>query len=259
MKRFTPTVIKYWLAATVMMIGSTMPASASQFKVLLFTKTAGWHHETIHDGVSALKLMAKNHDFTLEWHEDSNRITDDFLKSFDVIVFLSTTGDIFNADQQAAMEKFIRSGKGFVGIHAASDTEYDWPWYQKLIGRHFVTHPETQTAKLKVVTRKFPGMSLFPDEILWTDEWYDFSEEAVEGLTYLLTVDESSYDTEAYWGQPARGKGMGKFHPISWYHNFDGGRSFYTALGHTPQNYTNPIFLQHVLGGIYWAATGKGL
>jgi len=241
------------------LLASSASVSAEQFKVLLFTKTSGWHHESLHDGVTAFRALAKKHDFGLEWHEDATRINDQNLEQFDVIVFLSTTGDILDAEQQAAMERFIQAGKGFVGIHAAADTEYDWPWYQKLVGRTFATHPQIQSAMLQVETRSFPGLARMPDSLLWTEEWYDFGPENIEGLTYILSVDEATYDPSLYWGNPPKGDGMGDFHPISWYHEFDGGRSFYTALGHTAADYSDPIFTEHVYGGIYWAATGRGI
>lgn len=231
---------------------------AKQFNVLLFTKTDGWHHKSINEGVTGLRKMAVTHHFELEWHEDASRLNDENLKKFDAIVFLLTTGDILNAKQQQAMERFIQSGKGFVGVHSASDTEYQWPWYQKLVGRHFIIHPEIQTARLKVESRIFPGLETMPDELLWTDEWYEFSDAQVDNLHYILSVDETSFEPKADWGN-VKGQGMGSFHPIAWYHQYDGGRAFYTALGHLPANYENPLFLSHLYGGIYWAATGKGI
>lgn len=231
---------------------------AQQFKVLLFTKTAGWHHESIHEGVDAIRKLGQEHFFDVVWSEDADRwMNDEMLAQFDVIVFLNTTGDILNPEQQAAMERFIRSGKGFVGIHSASDTEYDWPWYRRLVGRMFRIHPAIQTARLQVLNRKFPGLEYFPQTSLWTDEWYEFGEEETEGLNYLLAVDESTYAPAADWGRVA-GTGMGSFHPIAWYHLYDGGRAFYTALGHLPTKFSDHAFRQHLFGGIYWAATGRG-
>ncbi len=182
---------------------------------------------------------------------------DDRLKNYDVIVFLNTTADILNDDQQAAMERFIQSGKGFVGIHSASDTEYDWDWYTKMVGRTFHIHPAIQTAEVEVLDRKFPGLERMPDRFLWTDEYYEFGAERIDSLNYILAVDENTYDPVADWGQVA-GKGMG-FHPIAWYHEYDGGRAFYTGLGHMPSTYQDKMFLEHIYGGVYWAATGKGL
>ena len=154
------------------------------------------------------------------------------------------------------MERFIQGGKGFVGIHSASDTEYDWLWYTKLVGRMFHIHPPTQTAKLTVLDKAFPGLQGFADGRLWTDEWYEFGPEKTEGLQYILGVDESTYNPKAD-GRNKKGQGMGSFHPVSWYHNYDGGRSFYTALGHVPATFSDAAFLQHIYAGIRWAATGK--
>ena len=132
------------------------------------------------------------------------------------------------------------------------------PWYNQLVGRMFHIHPAIQTARIKVLDRKFPGFERMPDDMLWTDEWYEFGEEKVKGLNYILSVDESTYDPKADWGRVA-GTGNGSFHPVAWYHTFDGGRAFYTALGHLPSKYRDETFRDHLYGGIYWAATGKGM
>lgn len=239
------------------MLTTLSTAQAKQFKALVFTKTSGWHHESINSGVTALRKMANEHYFDLQWHANANKLTDKQLKKFDVLIFLSTTGDILNEAQQGAVERFIQSGKGFVGIHSAADTEYKWPWYQKLVGRSFVTHPKIQTAKLKVENNSFPGLERMPDSFLWTDEWYQFSDAHVENLQYLLTVDEKTYDAKAK-NKTTQFTGMGEFHPVAWYHNYDGGRSFYSGLGHMDTHYQNELFLEHLFGGIYWAATGNG-
>lgn len=250
---------KIILLTTVSAISFAWPLQAQQFKVLLFTKTAGWHHESINEGVDAIRTLGQEHFFEVVWSEDASRwMNDEMLARFDAIIFLNTTGDILTGAQQAAMERFIRSGKGFVGIHSASDTEYDWPWYRRMVGRMFRIHPTIQTARLLVLDRSFPGLEFFPDSSLWTDEWYEFGPEETTGLTYILAVDEKSYAPEANWGSVS-GQGMGEFHPIAWYHHYDGGRAFYTALGHLPSKFSDHAFLQHLFGGIYWAATGKGL
>ncbi len=233
-------------------------AQAQQFKVLLFTKTAGFHHESINEGVTAMRQMAKFHHFALDWHEDASVFTDQRLQQYQAIIFMNTTGDILNTEQEGAMMRFIQSGKGFVGIHSASDTEYDWDWYTNMIGHMFHIHPVIQTGELLVLDRKFPGVERMPDRFLWTEEWYEFDVSRNKGLNYILAVDEKSYDPNVRWGEKV-GKGMGKFHPIAWYHNYDGGRAFYTALGHMGSTYDDALFQEHVYGGIYWAATGKGL
>lgn len=240
----------------------SLPAFAqsnNQFRAMLFTKTAGYHHESIQEGVAAIKALGQRHLFAVQWEESADKFTDEELAKYDVIIFLNTTRDILNEEQQQAMEKFIRSGKGFVGIHAAADTEYEWEWYTQLVGRMFRAHPPTQTARLHLENGQFPGLEMWPKTRLWTDEWYHYGKENVKGLNYLLSVEEKSYAPRvAREGEPVF-EGMGDFHPITWYHEFDGGRAFYTGLGHVPETFSDPIFLELLFGGIYWAATGKGI
>ena len=231
-------------------------AQQKQFKALVVTTTNGWHHESLHAGWLALKDMGIKNFFDVTLFENPRGFNDKYVEQFQVIIFLNTTGDIFDTAQQKVMERFIKSGKGFVGIHSASDTEYDWEWYNKLVGRMFNIHPAVQTARLKVLDAKFPGLQGFADGRLWTDEWYDFGPEKIQGLNYVLGVDESSYNPKVEWGQK-KSTGMGQLHPLAWYHEFDGGRSFYTALGHIPVNFSDPAFLNHLYAGIFWAATGK--
>ncbi|MDB5246788.1 MAG: ThuA protein [Segetibacter sp.] len=245
--------ILFFAAQTCICLAST---AQKQFKALIVTTTNGWHHESLHSGVIAIKELAARNFFDAVLFEDPNGFTDKFLEQFQVVIFLNTTGDIFNPEQQKAMEKFIQSGKGFVGIHSASDTEYEWEWYTKLVGRMFHIHPTIQTAKLQVLDSSFPGLQGFENGKLWTEEWYEFSEAKISGLQTVLAVDETTYNPKVQWG-PKKGEGMGKVHPVSWYHNYDGGRSFYTALGHLPTNFSNEAFLNHLYAGIRWAATGK--
>lgn len=227
-----------------------------QFKALLVTTTRGWHHEAQHKGVVALKNLGERHFFDVVLWEDPNGFTDKYLSQFQVVIFLHTTGDIFNPEQQKVFERFIQSGKGYVGIHSASDTEYDWEWYNGLVGRMFRIHPAIQTAKMQVVDSTFPGLDGFANGRLWTDEWYEFGPEKSKNLHYILGVDESTFNAKVQWGDK-KSEGMGTFHPLAWYQQFDGGRSFYTALGHVPSNFDDVIFHAHLLAGIRWAATGK--
>jgi len=254
---------------TFCFLGINQLAAQTQFKALLITETGGWHHESIQNGVTAIKELAATHNFEVKRQQDAEKINERELMNFDVVIFLSTTADIFDEEEQAAFEKYIQSGKGYVGIHAASDTEYEWEWYTKLVGRMFHIHPAQQTAKLRIIDHNFPGLEHFPDTLLWTDEWYEFGSENMGDLKYLITVDERSFDPNVTWKNKditpnglkvdRVGNGMGKFHPISWYHEFDGGRSFYTALGHIEKVYENQWFLDHLYGGIYYAATGHGI
>lgn len=227
-----------------------------QFKVLLVAATNGWRHESVHAGVLAIQQLGVKNFFDVVYYDNPRAINDKYLEQFQAIIFLCTTGDILDSAQQKAMERFIQSGKGYVGIHSASDTEYGWEWYTKLVGRMFKIHPAVQTAKLQVLDPKFPGLQGFENGRLWTDEWYDFRPETVSGLNYILGVDESTYNAKVEWGNN-KTEGMGKLHPLAWYHEFDGGRSFYTALGHLPTNFSDPAFLNHIYAGILYAATGK--
>ncbi|MEQ8530773.1 MAG: ThuA domain-containing protein, partial [Imperialibacter sp.] len=169
-------------------------SQAQQFKVLLFTKTAGFHHVSIHEGVDGVRALAARHNFSVDWQENASVFNDKQLANYDVVIFLSTTSDILNDEQQAAFEKYIKSGKGWVGVHAAADTEYEWEWYTKMVGMMFQVHPQQQTAYLDVVDSNFPGMERFPKRLLWTDEWYEYQKPfKSDDLKFLLTVDEKSY------------------------------------------------------------------
>jgi type 1 glutamine amidotransferase len=253
MKRYK--LVAFFLFVTIIYSSVTV-AQQKQFKALLVTTTRGWHHESLHSGVIAIKEMGVKNFFDVVLFENPNGFTDEYVKQFQVIIFLNTTADIFDSAQQKVMERFIQAGNGFVGIHSASDTEYDWDWYTKLVGRMFHIHPVIQTARLNIVDDKFAGLQGFANNKLWTDEWYEFGPEKIQGLNYILAVDENSYNAKVQWGAK-KGEGMGKFHPIAWYHNYDGGRSFYTALGHLPTVFSNDAFLNHLYAGIFWAATGK--
>jgi type 1 glutamine amidotransferase len=231
-------------------------AQQKQFKALLVTTTRGWHHESLHSGVLAIQDLGKRNFSDVVLFEDPKGFTDKFLDQFQVVIFLNTTGDIFDSAQQKVMEHFIQSGKGYVGIHSASDTEYDWDWYNKLVGRMFHIHPEIQTARISILDNSFPGLQGFAGNKLWTEEWYEFGPEKIAGLNYILAVDESTYNPKVQWADK-KGEGMGKLHPVAWYHTYDGGRSFYTALGHMPTDFSDPAFLNHLYAGIFWAATGK--
>lgn len=214
------------------------------FSVLVFSKTAGYRHDSIPSGIAAIRALGEQNDFRVDASEDATVFNDINLAQYRVVVFLSTSEDIFNLEQQAAFEKFIRRGGGFVGIHSASDTEYDWPWYGRLVGNYFRRHPIIQSATLKVVDPSHESTRHLPIEWKRTDEWYDFRHDLDSDFTVLIRINESTY----------RGGRMGADHPMAWYHDYDGGRAWYTALGHTVGTYKEPLFLQHILGGITWAA-----
>ena len=234
---------RYGLLLLIIFLPFLAQAQEAQFKVLTFSKTEGYRHASISAGLTGLKKMAKEHFFDLDHTEDSRIFSSDTLNNYDVVILLNTTGDVFNNEQKEGFQAFLRSGKGVVGIHSATDTEYNWPWYNEMIGAQFESHPHIQTARVKTIHRH-PSTNHLSSSWLWTDEWYNFKN-FNDKVIVLLEVDESSYDT---------GKDITSQHPIAWFHDFDGGRVFYTGLGHTPYAYENTAFMTHLLGGIWYAA-----
>ncbi len=216
--------------------------SYSQNNILIFSKTAAFRHESIPVGKEALIKICKLNNISVDTSENADIFTEAKLKKYKAVVFLSTSGDILNPQQQQVFEKFIRSGRGFVGIHAASDTEYEWPWYCSLVGGNFNGHPHIQDATLDIINNKHLSTKMLPKKWKRKDEWYNFRNLNPKTKT-LITIDEKSYT----------GGELPQFHPMSWYHNFDGGRAFYTAFGHTNESYSEELFLNHLLGGILYA------
>jgi len=234
------------------------PHSRNQFEVLLYTSPDYWHNLTEPVAILEFQEMAQRNAFGLTWTAVNNRFNDEALEQFDVIVFLQSTTRDLNEEQLESFKKYIRNGGGFVGIHATSACGREGEWFKKLIGRTFTDHPEEQTAIMQVVNKNHPSTMHLPDRWLWTDEWYSFSEPLTENQKVLINLDESTYDPNRTWGDDNRFTAMGENHPIAWCQEFDGGRSFYTGLGHMPSLFKDPWFLEHIYGGIYWAATGLG-
>lgn len=217
-------------------------ADMKKKKILVFSKTAGYRHSSIKEGKEALLKLGKENNFDVDTTEDSTYFNSKTLSSYAVVVFLNTTGDVLNKEQQEAFEQYIRSGKGFVGIHAATDTEYSWPWFCKLVGANFASHPKQQKATLHVTDATHLSTKHLPQAWERFDEWYNFKNRNAD-VKVLLTIDEKSYE----------GGTEPDHHSMSWYHEYDGGRSFYTALGHTEESYVEENFMKHVLGGIRYA------
>ncbi len=211
-------------------------------RILVFTKTKGYYHESIPDGVAAIIKLGPENNFSVDTTADARYFTEDSLKNYAAVIFLSTTGNVLNADQQVAFERYIQAGGNFMGIHAATDTEYDWPWYNKLVGAQFASHPKQQKATINVLDKNHPATSFLPDTWERFDEWYNFKNVQPD-LKVLANLDETTY----------QGGQMGDTHPFVWYHDFDGGRAFYTGGGHTKESYSDTLFLQHLLGGIKYA------
>jgi type 1 glutamine amidotransferase len=216
--------------------------STPRISILVFTKTAVVRHQSIVAGKAMFLQLAVSENFKIDTTEDASAFTEDNLKQYDVVVFLSTTGDVLNDSQQQAFQWYIGSGKSFLGIHAAADTEYDWPWYNELVGAYFANHPEPQTAVFSNWRPSHPAMQGWPASFSRFEELYNFKSVKVERKDVLLTVDEKSYT----------GGQMGEFHPMAWCRKFGGGRMFYTALGHHPETYAHPDFRKHISGALKW-------
>ena len=222
-------------------LGSLELVAQSQKSVLIFSKTTGFRHKSIPKGVETVSRLLDSVGIKSVHSEDVNLFQADSLRQFDAVIFLSTTGDLFDAVQKEAFQKFIQSGKGYLGIHAASDTEYNWPWYGGLVGGYFSSHPKVQDAEIQVLNQEHPSTQHLPKVWFHRDEWYDFKD-VKRGLNILMNLDEQSYE----------GGKMGKFHPIAWFQEYDGGRSFYTGLGHTEESFDSELFQKHILGGVFY-------
>ncbi|MFS4418109.1 ThuA domain-containing protein [Maribacter sp. 2307ULW6-5] len=213
-------------------------------KVLVFSKTLGFKHASIPAGISAIKALGPENGFEVDTTKNAALFTEKNLEQYAAVIFLSTTGNVLDHHQEAAFERYIQSGGGFVGIHAAADTEYDWGWYNKLVGAQFLSHPPgTPEANFIITNSNFAATSFFKDTV-WTrsDELYNYKNINPD-VNVIMTVDEDTYE----------GGANGAFHPISWYHEYDGGRAFYTGGGHTDASFSEPLFLKHLLGGIQYA------
>ena len=223
------------------------PAPAQQPRVLVFSRTAEYRHSSIPNGIAAIRKLGLENGFAVDATEDAGAFTQKNLARYRAVVFLSTTGDVLNATQQDVFERYIQAGGGYVGVHSATDTEYDWPWYGRLAGAYFNGHPEVSTGRYRVIDSTHVSTRGLPARFEREDEFYNFK--SIDPTIHVLVeIDETSY----------QGGTNGAHHPMSWYHAFDGGRAWYTNMGHTEATYTEPLFLKHLLGGLRYAiGTGK--
>jgi type 1 glutamine amidotransferase len=221
-----------WLvvAAPALLVACEAP------RVLVMSKTAGFRHGSIDAGAEAIKTLGAEHGFEVECTEDATVFTPERLAAYDVVVFNNTTGDILDPGQEAAFESYIRAGGGFVGIHAATDTEYDWAWYGSLVGARFAGHGPVGPATLEPADHDHVSTRFLPAKWERRDEWYRFRDVA-PGLHTLVLIEEPDGTTR----------------PIAWCHEFEGGRAWYTGGGHLPENFEEPLFVEHLYGGIVWA------
>ncbi len=212
--------------------------------ILIFTKTAQYRHESIDSALAALKKFSGEQNILMENTDDSLKFTDQNLPKYAAVVFLNTSGNVLGPQGQKAFKEYIENGGGYAGVHGASDTEYEWPWYGGLVGTYFKNHPKIQPAILKVLDKSHLSTRHLPASWQRTDEWYNFRTPLDTSVKVLITLDETSYT----------GGENGPEHPFSWYHNVGKGRAWYTAGGHTTESYQDSAFLRHLYGGILYAA-----
>ncbi len=237
-------VIQLILVFTLLNIGATTNANRDTIEVLIYTKAAGFVHESRVNGAEAIKKFSADYPINVSHSEDSTIFRWPQLNKYNVIVFLSTSKNVLDDEGREALKHFVQSGKGFVGIHSASATEYDWPWFGELVGAYFDKHPKVQEAIINVKDSTHISTKHLPKKWLWKDEWYNWHSLPGSDVIVLLTVDETTYE----------GGKHGDYHPVAWCREFDGGRSWYTALGHLNESYEDENFTKHILGGIIWAA-----
>ncbi|MFI9615747.1 ThuA domain-containing protein [Streptomyces sp. NPDC052023] len=241
LRRGGAALILALLGALVVPAGT---AHAASFEILVFSKTAGFRHDAIPAGIDALRTLGGQNDFTVTATEDAGAFTSGNLANYEAVVFLNTTGDVLNSAQQTALQSYVDSGGGYLGVHAAADTEYDWPYYGQLVGAWFQSHPAIQQATIRNEDRTHPATSHLGATWNRSDEWYNYRANPRGGVHVLQTLDESTYS----------GGSMGADHPITWCHRQGQGRSFYTGLGHTIESYADPAFRSLLLGGVRYAA-----
>lgn len=213
--------------------------------ILVFSATRGFRHASIPDGIKAIGRIAEKNNWKMVATEDSSVFNSNNLEQFSAVILLNTTGNVFGPREEAALQQYVKTGGGVVGVHAAADCEYDWPWYNQLIGGYFESHPAIQSATL-VVKERHPSTGHLASSWIHKDEWYNYKSVS-PSIKVLLELDEKSYE----------GGKMGASHPIAWYQEFDGGRVFYTGLGHTSEAYQDEKFLMHLENGIRWGMKKK--
>ncbi|MBN8851262.1 MAG: ThuA domain-containing protein [Sphingobacteriales bacterium] len=241
-------VLAFVMASLLLTSATTRswPEIFTRPKVLIFCKTNGYHHASIAAGTVAIKKLGEENGFDVDVTEDSTQFRYKNLKKYSALIFLSPTGKVFGPEEEKALQKYIHHGGGFLGIHAATDCEYNWQWYGDLVGGYFKSHPKQQQANIIVVDKDNPATKGLPETWSRWDEWYNFKY-LNPNIHVLLKIDEKSYT----------GGENGDNHPMAWYHEYEGGRSFYIELGHTDESYSDPAYLGLLLGGIQYAMGRK--
>ena len=240
-----------WFVALGWLATVAAESRAADFSVLVFSKTLLYRHASITNGIAAISLLGEQNHFRVDTTEDSANFTRENLAKYKAVVFLSTSGGVLNERQKVAFRNYLEQGGGLAAIHAAVAgdlaTEGNWPWYGEALCANFTNHSLVVPATVHIEDKNNPSTSALPENWLRTDEWYNFITSPRGKARIFATLDESTY----------KGGTMGNDHPIVWCHPVGKGRVWYTALGHAEASFTEPLFLEHLLGGILLAAGEK--
>ncbi len=225
--------------------------SESQKKILIYTRNGeGYVHENIPASIKALEEICQDLGVATEVSDSAELITREYLDRFDAIIFSNSNNEAFTTDEQRSVfQEYCRSGKGFAGIHSACGSEREWPWFWSLLGGKFYRHPPLQPFDIKIIDRNHPSTENLPDPWKWEDECY-YIHHLNPDIHVLIAADLTTVEDEKRMEYP--GTVFGDYFPLSWYHEFEGGRQWYTALGHKPEHYDDPNFREHLKGGIQW-------
>ena len=236
----------WWLHAAwrkpAIIVQALQPQAGNLPRVLVFTRTLGYRHRSIPAGVAAVQALGEGQ-WRTEHTEDPEWFTPERLSDCRAVIFLSTTGNVLRPDGQRALQSYVEGGGGWVGVHAAADTEYEWPWYGELVGAWFRNHTDVIEAEVRVEDRQVLGVRALPNPWRRRDEWYAFRTNPRPRTLVMASLDDSAMGAAS----------MGGDHPIAWRHGVGLGRAWYTGMGHTIESFQEPAFLQHLQAGIRWA------
>lgn len=220
--------------------------------VLVYTFVGeGFVHDNIPYSAEAIQKLGSENNFLVDVRRHPSVFHRDSLEKYDAIIFSNTNKEAFlNNEQRLAFKRYIQAGGAFVGIHGASTSEPDWPWFVSMVGGRFIRHPKFQEYTLKVIDETHPSTEFLEETWEWEDECY-FMDHLNPSMHVLLAADLSTVNDEKKVEYP--GTTFGRLFPAAWYQYYDGGKQWYTALGHAPESYKHPLFLKHILEGILWA------
>ncbi|MEX0778171.1 MAG: ThuA domain-containing protein [Balneolales bacterium] len=225
-------------------------------KVLIYTKNgSGYVHDNIASSIRSIKEMGEEYGFKVDASDDPADFVNENLNQYDVLIFSNTNNDVFdNDDQRQVFQNYVRNGGGFLGIHSTTGAERNWPWFSKLVGGNFERHAPRQDFSVNVVDRGHPSTSFLSDRWDVIDDECYYLKEINPGIKVLLAADMTTVEDEGKNDYP--GNIFGDSFPLAWYQEFDGGRQWYTSLGHRSEHYDDPVFMRHVLGGLQWVVNG---